>query len=188
VHVPKPLYWLVQKLVPIACVDVLPWRQVDGRTEVCLIRRDGDGPTKNGWALVGGAVKRGEILEESVLRHLNETLEGDQLDWRVDEIDLEHPLHAAQYSPWGLRGHRPDSRKHAIALTFLVRLRSGKVRRARGEADHFDWITVDRIPDEHEFVFDHGSIVATLLPSVVLAAQRKPAGTKALTLGPAERR
>jgi ADP-ribose pyrophosphatase YjhB (NUDIX family) len=181
VHVPKPFYWLVQKLVPIACVDVLPWRVISGQVEICLISREGEGPGREtGLALVGGAVKRGETLPKAILRHLDETLEGDELGWRVEDVDVAHPEYAAQFSPWSLPGHRPDSRKHAIALTFIVELGSGEVQSALGEATGFKWLAVDRIPDEREFVFGHGSIVEVLGPAVIRAAQAKSAGEQAV--------
>jgi 8-oxo-dGTP diphosphatase len=56
---------------PIPGVGAVVLREVEGRTEVLLIRR-GSEPMAGGWSLPGGAIELGESLREACVR---ETLE-----------------------------------------------------------------------------------------------------------------
>jgi ADP-ribose pyrophosphatase YjhB (NUDIX family) len=154
-HVPTPLYWLIRKLVPIACIDVLPYDPKSGRVYL-ITRHDADG-----YALVGGAIRRGEYVHEAVRRHLHETLTGPDLGW--DDPETARPMYAAQFFPDPGRGDGHDPRKHAVALTYLAAQRSGEVTGCGGDATAFDAVSYDRLPPDHEFAYGHGHIARVLV-------------------------
>jgi len=158
VTLPGPLYAAVRRLVPIACVDALPYRERDGAIEIGLIRRrlaDGRG---TGWNLVGGAVRRGEPLADALARHLRATL-GPGAAWTLP--DTERPVLAAEYFPRPEPPRRRDPRKHAIALSYLVAV-AGDVT-AAGEALEFRWFAPDARPADAEVGFDQGDVIAALV-------------------------
>ena len=158
VWLPRPVYWLARKLVPIPCVDVLPYRDSDAGPEVGLIRRIGADGSTPGWALVGGRVIMRESLEEAIVRHVESTL-GDGLE--IGAVDTSRPLHAAEYSPDGRPGGRIDPNKHAVALSYVLEI-DGLITPI-GEAVDFEWFPADAIPDQQAFAYSHGSVVAALI-------------------------
>ena len=142
VHLPRPVYWLARKLVPIACVDILPYRNTGpSGPEVCLIERKGADGRTPGWALVGGRVMLRESLEQAMTRHLESTL-GAAIT--IGPVDSAHPLHAAEYSPDGRPAGRIDPNKHAIALSYVIEI--GGETEPRGEADDLRWFAADSLP------------------------------------------
>ena len=155
---PRPVYWLARKLLPIACVDALVTRETPDGREIGLIRRVGADDRTTGWALVGGRVRRGESLAAALDRHLRSSL-GDVS--RVGRLDTSHPLHVAEYSPDGRFGGRVDPNKHAVALAYVVDV-TGTITFS-GEAVAFEWFPVTTTPPEADFAFSHGSVVAALL-------------------------
>jgi ADP-ribose pyrophosphatase YjhB (NUDIX family) len=156
-RLPRPLYWLTQKLSPVVCVDILP-RRVDGDVvEFGLIRRESDRGDVV-WALVGGGVHRGETTGEALRRHLRETL-GTQVRWT--EPDTAYPSLIAEYFPWERPTHGLDSRKHAVALTYLVDVAGHP--EAQGEALDFRWFRRDELPSENDLWRGQRAVVSRLL-------------------------
>jgi hypothetical protein len=139
-RVPTLLYWLSRKLVPIACVDVLPYDTGRGGARVGLIRRKTDSGTTV-WAMMGGGVHRGETIEEAIHRHVRVTL-GSGVVWQHADRG-SGPL-VAEYFPWQRQGYGVDSRKHAIALSYAVSLRGDPS--PRGEALEFKWFEASTMP------------------------------------------
>jgi ADP-ribose pyrophosphatase YjhB (NUDIX family) len=156
-RLPAPLWALVQRLVPVACVDLLPVRG----TDVGLIRRPStDGPELR-WALVGGRVRRGETIERAAARHLRETL-GPDVRWAP--FDVARPRTVGEYFPDPPPGGLRDARQHAIALTYVVGI-EGEVRPG-GEAVGFAWFGPGDVPAPAEMVPGHDAVLARLLPTV----------------------
>lgn len=158
VFLPRPVYWLARLLLPIPCVDILPYRDSNSGPEVGLIRRLGADGSTPGWALIGGRVMMRESLEEAIIRHAESTL-GDAVE--LGPVDTSRPLHAAEYSPDGRPGGRIDPNKHAVALSYVVAM-EGAVT-PMGEAIDFEWFPADAIPDQRAFAYSHGSVVAALV-------------------------
>jgi len=161
-HLPRPLYALVRRAVPIVCVDTLPYRMVGADLEAGLIRRVAEDGRSTGWALVGGRVRREETLQEALERHLCGSL-GKNAQWHLP-YEVERPLFAAQYFPHPRAGQRPDPRQHAIALSYLVEV-TGEVS-ARGEALDFRWFQLESLPPSHEIVFGQASVIEALVSSL----------------------
>lgn len=157
-YLPRPVYALLKRAIPIACVDVLPFRRSAGIVEVGLILRQGERRGRVGWALVGGRVQYEETLRHALERHLSDTL-GPTAAWSVP--DMEAPLHAAEYFPAPSVGQRHDPRQHAVALGYVAYI-AGEVD-PRGEALDFRWFTVDALPPEDQIVFGQVSVVRVLV-------------------------
>ena len=144
-------------MLPIPCVDVLPYRDVGAGPEIELISRRGSNATV-GWALVGGRVMRNECLSEAIARHLVSTL-GEAIGF--ERVDTSHPLHAAEYSPDVRLSGRIDRNKHAIALAYVVAI-SGEVA-PREEALDFEWFPPTAIPPQRSFAYAQRDVVVALL-------------------------
>jgi len=75
---------------PIPGVGAVVLREVEGRTEVLLIRR-GSEPMAGSWSLPGGAVELGESVREACVREtLEETGIGVQALAEVELVDIIH--------------------------------------------------------------------------------------------------
>lgn len=160
-HLPAIVYSVIRRLVPIACVDALPYRETPGGLEIGLIQRlDAHGQTRV-WNLVGGRVRYGESLAHALDRHLLDAL-GPSASWQLP--DVERPSSAAEYFPRASRRNGPvrmDSRKHAIALGYAVKV-EGDVDPG-GEALSFRWFSPREIPSHAEIGFDQRDVIETLV-------------------------
>ena len=141
-RVPGPLYRFVRGLVPIACVDLLPYRQTQAGTEIGLILRH-DYRSTEVWCFIGGGIHRGESVAAAADRHLHETL-GADVSQAGGGLDL--PVAVGEYLPVRFSDEPHDPRKHAIALTYLVELDG--IPRPQGEALAFEWFAADAVPTE----------------------------------------
>lgn len=153
-YLPRPLFALVRHLLPIACVDAVPYREIPNGIEIGLIRRYTNDRGTTGWTMVGGRVRYGERLPEALRRHLIETLGPDI---RCALPDPHQPTRADEYFPHPRPGERRDRSKHAVALSYPVKI-DGAVR-AGGEALEFRWFSVNALPDESEIGFGQGETV-----------------------------
>jgi ADP-ribose pyrophosphatase YjhB (NUDIX family) len=141
-RLPRPLYELVCKLMPVTCIDVLPYRASGEGFEIGLIeRRDTEG--KVVWCLIGGGIHRRESLADSAARHIHATL-GPDVGWEAP--DYRHPGTIGEYVPERRSDMPHDPRKHAIALTYAIAL-DGEPS-PRGEALDFRWFSPGAIPFE----------------------------------------
>lgn len=133
---PDDAWQLIQRSVPIACVDVLPLQFApDGRpSRFGLILRDTPDAGRQ-WCLIGGRIRYGEAIEEALARHVRSSL-GHAVTALTTSGD--QPLVVVQYGPQDRPDFLPDARQHAVALTFAAGMRG--VPRATGdEALEFRW-------------------------------------------------
>jgi ADP-ribose pyrophosphatase YjhB (NUDIX family) len=154
--IPEDEYELIQRRVPIACVDLLPLKP--DRSAVGLIRRETYGG-EEGWCLIGGAVLKDEELLDAIRRHVKSTLGPDFLP----DLSRAQPLTTIQYFTDPRLGDFHDPRKHAIALTYAAPCIGTAA--ARGEAREFRWFKRDQLPDV-SFGFGQGKVVDQLLISL----------------------
>lgn len=158
--IPAPLFALVRRLVPIACVDALPY--LPAERKVALARRAGPEGGR-GWALIGGRVRRGETLEAALARHLRGSL-GHEARWRRLP-DLERPVHVAEYFPEPPAGKRRDPRQHAVALGYVVEVQDAPPP-PRGADEEASWVPIDDLPPADEILFDHASVIDVLVGAI----------------------
>lgn len=157
-HWLSPSLWeLIQATVPVVCVDVLPIRispRVPNRVEaIGLILRETPHQGQR-WCLIGGRVLFGESLRKAVLRQVKETL-GTHV--RVYIRHDQQPVYLAEYSPNGTRPFALDPRKHAVGLTYAVRIAGSPS--PRGEAISYQWFKTNKLPRSKEFGFDQDRVV-----------------------------
>lgn len=103
-------------------------RKRDSRIEVALIARSG----KTVWCLPKGAVEKGESLEETAHREVEEEtgLSGSVLE-KIDDIDY--------WFYW-----KPDkTRYHKTVHFFLLRYEKGEPRSDDIEVDDVQWVPID---------------------------------------------
>ena len=156
-RLPRPAFALTTKLVPVACVDVLPYRVAQGAVEVGLIQRE-DAGGKIVWSLIGGGIHRCESVADAVTRHIHTTL-GPHADW--EKSDFSQPQAIGEYFPLRVAAAGYDPRKHAIGLSYTVLL-SGEVL-PQGEALDFRWFQEADVPIEG-IGFGQEHVVHRLLP------------------------
>lgn len=162
---PAEDYERIRAGVPIACVDVLPFRRAaDGGPEVLLIRRS-QRSERTGWALVGGRILIDESIAEAAERHLRETL-GDSVaiahrSWRVPDEVAEYRRGIAHEDD---AEGTYDPAQHSVALNYLVEL-SGEPE-IGGEALEARWFGVGGLPERGEVVFGQHSLIARLGASI----------------------
>jgi YD repeat-containing protein len=135
----------VQRLVPIACVDLLALGGTRDRPEIGLIFRDTPHQGQK-WCLIGGRILQNETAHQAIQRHV-----ADTLGHRVRcEITTAQPLFVAEYFT-DQRSRLFDPRQHAVALNYAGRL-TGEVV-AAGEAQRFEWFSASLLPARDEFGF-----------------------------------
>jgi ADP-ribose pyrophosphatase YjhB (NUDIX family) len=156
---PDDWQW-VQATVPIACVDVLPVRVVDGRVaRVGLIHRDTPHQGRR-WCLVGGRLWRDESFADGAARQLRETL-GDAVAFEPVAPD-QQPDHVAQYFSVARPDGLLDPRQHAVTIVFVVPL-LGDAATAGGEALEFRWFEPAQLPPPSAWGFGQDAIAAACL-------------------------
>lgn len=146
---PKEQYALIEQTIPLVCVDFIPVEtQSDAAatrpTRLGLIRRES--PFGRVWCHLGGRILRGESVRGALFRHARDTL-GTSLDLPADP----QPLDVFQWfppndTPTDVDAHGEDPRKHAVALSFLVRMTGDP--RPRSEALEFQYFSPDGLPGE----------------------------------------
>lgn len=142
---PDELYAQVERSIPLICVDFVPVRQVEGRTEIGLILRES--PFGQVWCHLGGRISRGETITDALQRHARDTLDTDL----VLGADPQ-PSHVYQWFPPAdtpestqQLAHGVDPRKHSVGLSFTVEL-AGEPS-PRNEALDFSWFGPAELPD-----------------------------------------
>ena len=132
---------------PALTTDVVLLREGPGQVEVLLIQRQHD-PFAGEWALPGGFVDRGENLEESAHRELQE-------ETGIADV----PLH--QLAAFGEPGR--DPRGWVVSVAFWTWLEGEVSVRAADDAADARWWPLDALP---ELAFDHRLILQTTLERV----------------------
>lgn len=142
-YLPDDVYALIERSMPIACVDFVPMRvTTGGRREVGLILRDS--PFGHVWCHLGGRVNRGETIVGALRRHAADTLDVD--------LDIEpnaQPTYVYEWFPADVAPvddttYGADPRKHAIGLSFVVALNGDP--KPRNEALDFGYFDLSALP------------------------------------------
>lgn len=169
-HLPRAVYAVIRRLVPIACVDALPYRHSADGVQIGLIRRlDADGK-REVWNLVGGRIRHGETLADALERHLRDAL-GEGANWTIP--DLRHPASLDEYFPDERPNALRDPRKHAVAAAYPVPV-TGAIR-PQGEALGFEWFDVDEIPREN-IGYDQARVIDELAAALKMELQTPEKG------------
>jgi ADP-ribose pyrophosphatase YjhB (NUDIX family) len=149
----------LQRIIPIACVDLLPVRLDEGG-RVCsigLILRKV--PLRDpAWCLVGGRVRYSETLAEARTRQVETTL-GSGI--ACTTLLGGQPATVAEYAPSGSPRFHWDPRKHAIAITYLVLLEGVPV--PEGEALDFRWFGPESGLTRSQVGFDQDQVIDSCL-------------------------
>lgn len=144
----------LQLKMPIVCVDVLPFRYVaDGRIEVGLIYRETPHQGLR-WCLIGGRLLYNESLHAGIIRQIMHSL-GPKV--RCALLANTQPMCVAEYYPRKICGKLFDPRKHAIGITFMVRI-DGSIQ-PQGEALDFSWFNLDRLQSSRRIGFGQKGLV-----------------------------
>lgn len=133
-----------------------PVLAVDGilvvKGSILLVRR-GNPPFKGEYALPGGFVEYGELVEEAVRREL---LEETGLETHV------HHLFGVYSSP------DRDPRGHTVSIVHVMRRKGGKLR-SGDDASDAGFFPLDHLPP---LAFDHLKIVQDYMEEEVKASRR----------------
>ena len=143
-YLPADDYALVERSVPLVCVDFILVRRTPSGRQIGLILRES--PYGEVWCHLGGRIGRGESIAQALQRHSDDTL-GVRLDLGPDP----QPDHVYQWFPEddtpsdaAKFDHGVDSRKHAIGLSFALATVGEPT--PRNEAIAFDWFDLDALP------------------------------------------
>jgi len=157
VFLPEETYELVRASVPMASVDLLPWREGEGGREVLLIRRL-DRRGEECWCWIGGRVQIDEPISAAAGRHIIEAVGPDlgfePIDGSRPDVVVEYPRTPRDDGPY-------DEAQHSIGLTYLVATSGGTVS-AEGEALDARWFRYDRLPPGEEFSFGQSRCIRDL--------------------------
>ncbi|MCX6501589.1 MAG: DUF4916 domain-containing protein [Microbacterium sp.] len=119
-YLPEALYLQIEEAMPIACVDFVPVRDVDGVREVGLILRDSPhGPV---WCHLGGRILRGETIAQAIRRHAADTVNLVPVLPLNPQPDYVYEWFPTQIAPTDGTVFGNDPRKHAIGLSFVLSL------------------------------------------------------------------
>ena len=142
---PASLYERIERSIPLACVDFVPVRTIEGKTEVGLILRDS--PFGRVWCHLGGRILRGESVAGALRRHAADTLGPDVALTLPDDPqpDYVYQWFPPEIAPADAPVHGDDPRKHAIGLSFAVSM-SGEPS-PRSEAHEFAYARLDHLPN-----------------------------------------
>ncbi|MEI6863774.1 MAG: DUF4916 domain-containing protein [Candidatus Adlerbacteria bacterium] len=166
VIISKALYTLIERIVPIMCVDMVPVRRNrSGELEAMAIVRN-TGKLAGKLCSVGGRINRRpeshppESIEDALRRHARTDL-GCEIKLLVDS---ERPVILGQFAPrekeenWiHSKVFLPESTKHAISSYFPVELigevHLGETLHGGQEARDIQWFTLADMPAPEKFIF-----------------------------------
>lgn len=153
-------YKLVTNAVPIICVDILPVRKDEnGQWNIGVILR-ATGSQAGKLTILGGRIYHGEFIEEAIERHLNTDLNVTSFEY-LDKISDDKPFLVQQYTHTESSDsdrHGFDPTKHALALTYLVKI--NEEPKPVNEASEFHWVSDI---DQKEFGFNQQVVVKRAL-------------------------
>lgn len=124
-HIPKPLYWLCQKLLPIVTVDIVV---VHGK-KVLLLKR-AIWPLRGDWVLPGGRIFRNEALIDAARRKLKQ--ETNLVPTLLTQCGAHEYFHG---------------KRHCISITFLGFVNNDKVILDFQHSDYI-WMLPNQIPQD----------------------------------------
>jgi ADP-ribose pyrophosphatase YjhB (NUDIX family) len=173
---PSRTYDQIRGSVPIACVDLLPWRQGGGPSggrEILLIERL-DRDDQRGLTLIGGRIRIDEPIAVAAERHLHETV-GGEVGWRAP--DWSRPERVAEYVRGRAGNPTFDPAQNSIALTYFVEVGGAPVHPG-GEALSLHWFPLEQPPAIKRFGFGQGPLVHDLVEELgrMRGGNRQPAG------------
>ena len=134
--IPDPLFQTIQKLIPVACVDLIILRKTKGVVETLLIKRK-IYPEENKWCLIGGRILKGERTKDTIRRQA-----GNELGVSVKIIPpWSETLPFAVYND-----PVADKQKHFVALNFPVIITQGTIRENGPEFSEAQWFPLHKLP------------------------------------------
>ncbi len=142
-YLPQNIYQTIVENSPIICVDVMPVRY-EHSWQIGLIMR-ATGPEKGKWAILGGRVAKNELINQAITRHLSVDLGVKKYSFNAVNSESA-PFYIQQYQHRSSGGQLLgfDPTKHAIALTYLLRI--SQLPKPTKEASQFKWFGSDNIP------------------------------------------
>jgi 8-oxo-dGTP diphosphatase len=132
---------------PALTVDIAVFRGRAGERDVLLVKR-GQEPFLGRWALPGGFVEDGEILESAAFRELQE------------ETGLEPSGDLEQVGTYGDPGRDPRGWTVSVVFTTTLGYDDIGAITAGSDAAEVRWHRVDQLP---HLAFDHDRILAEAL-------------------------
>lgn len=135
--IPKQLFELIQKSIPIVCVDLIVFRKKDrAGLEVLLVKRKIP-PEIGKWVLIGGRVIKGETLKQAIQRQARREL---SVTVRIlPPWDYNSPIRVFDNPKF-------DPQKHAIALAYPVIIKEGAARMSGPEFSEAQWFDTSKLP------------------------------------------
>ncbi|MEW1835863.1 NUDIX hydrolase [Microbacterium sp. NPDC079995] len=141
---PDDVYALIERSVPIACVDFVPTRvALDGRREVGLIQRDS--PFGRVWCHLGGRVQHGETIVGALRRHARDTLNVGLVVEPNAQPAYVYEWFPPEVAPTDGTSHGADPRKHSIGLSFVVDIDGAPT--PQNEALDFGYFDASALPE-----------------------------------------
>ncbi|WP_435526810.1 DUF4916 domain-containing protein [Microbacterium aurantiacum] len=140
---PADLYARIEESMPIACVDFVPVREVDGRREIGLILRDS--PHGRVWCHLGGRIQRGETIAVAIRRHCVDTLGLEPVLPLNPQPAYVYEWFPHSFAPTDGTVFGDDPRKHAIGLSFTIALEGDPL--PQEEALDFAFFATDGLPE-----------------------------------------
>lgn len=142
---------LVQRSVPITCVDLVPIQEGSmGDRKIGLIRRAYPGTDRLVWCQIGGRIERLETVRHALDRHLTDTLIGATIALPDDP----QPGYVMQWFPDSSdEMYGTDPRRHSIALSFASTIQHAEEATVAGEATAFAWYTPKQILEMREHLW-----------------------------------
>lgn len=171
---PLNVFNLLTEISPVPCVDMIPCRRHEGKWQLGFIRRNTGSRFKGKFWLIGGRINLGESIQEALDRNMkSDLMVGMEL---LPGLSWSNPAFVSQYyhapgdpsmppilESSGLEkiqrddfGHEPS--KHAVSLTYLVRLKSeevsfGSTAHGGQEASGFEWFDAELLPPKEDFAY-----------------------------------
>lgn len=134
--IPETLFQVIQKLIPIACVDLILLRKNRNITETLLVKRK-IYPEKNKWCLIGGRILKNEKTKTAVNRQAK-----NELGVSVKII----PPWSTNFPFATYNDPLSDKQKHFVVLTFPVVVIKGNIKPSGPEFSEARWFPLHKIP------------------------------------------
>lgn len=142
-YLPPDTYQLIERSMPIACVDFVLVREHGGRRALGLILRDS--PHGEVWCHLGGRIQRGETIADAIRRHGRETLGIEPYLPLNPQPDYVYEWFPPDIAPGDGTAFGDDPRKHAIGLSFVLETKVGA--RPANEALDLAYFAPDQLPE-----------------------------------------
>lgn len=150
---PKETFDLIQKSIPIVCIDLVVLR--NNRSEVLLVKRKIE-PEAGKWCLIGGRMLLGEKLPMTIKRQSQR-----ELGVNVSIIPPFEPNFPAFIDD----NPKADPQKHAVALTYPVTISPDSTLNLEGpEFSETKWFRLSTLPKK--MGFNHKKALAATMRKV----------------------